>query len=81
MVQDARFHAPSRANFIKLASLLLKLCTEAWDSVLKAKASAHNRWLQTKPQRHNPEITFIFSPPLLPLLRVIFYQILHVLKI
>ncbi len=35
MLHDARVHAPSRANFIKLASLRLKLCTEAEDSVLK----------------------------------------------
>ena len=35
MVHDARVHAPSRANFIKRASLLLKFCTEARDSVLK----------------------------------------------
>ncbi len=35
MVHDARVHAPSRANFIIRAYLLLKFCTEARDSVLK----------------------------------------------
>ncbi len=39
MVHDAWVHAPSRANFIKHASLHLKLCTEARDCVLKLAPS------------------------------------------